>query len=60
MRAGLRVFAFCGLVSLQPGFTTAQVAPIELGVDATFDMSLMNGRTKALMQLRICRFRFLG
>jgi hypothetical protein len=45
MRVGMRIIVFCGLVSLQPIMTTAQVAPIELGVDATFEMSAMNGTT---------------
>jgi hypothetical protein len=48
MRAGLCVFAFCGLLSLQPVLTTAQVAPIELGVDATFDMSAGASTTSRL------------
>lgn len=48
MRAGLRVVAFWGFFSLQPVLTAGQAAPIELGVDATFDMSLMNGTTSVL------------
>jgi len=42
------VLILFGLVSLQPVWIAAQVAPLELGVDATFDMSLMNGTTSKL------------
>ncbi len=48
MRTGLWVLVFCGLVSLQPTFIAAQVPPIELGIDAAFDMSVMNSTTSRL------------
>jgi hypothetical protein len=48
MRVGFWVLVFCGLVSLQPGLISAQVGTIELGADATFDMSLMNSTTSRL------------
>ena len=48
MRVGFWVLVLCGLVSLQPRLITAQVGPIELGVDATFDMSVMNSTTSRL------------
>lgn len=48
MRVGFWVLVLCGLVSLQPGLTTAQTGAIELGIDATFDMSLMNSTTSSL------------
>jgi hypothetical protein len=48
MRGVLSVIALWGLGLLQPVLTTAQVAPIEFGVDATFDMSLFNGTTSYL------------
>lgn len=48
MRAGLGVFVFCVIVSLQPVLTAAQAPPFELGMDASLDMSAGKGTESVL------------